>query len=792
MTTKQSSVKPMFFTFRQGFKSVSVSVSVLLCGAFAFLSTLLTYITFFSKHYTYDEYGEITGIVNVRDTYHFLIFEEAERLSFIIPALVALAGVLMAICAFNFITSKKMVNVYYSLGITRTKLFCGKYLSGALLLFIAIALPLLVTFIGNIIALGFSLTLLKAILFYLFSLYITSLIAFTVTATVFAVVGTTFETAIFSSFILFLPDIFFYSIQQLMTSFLYGNPYGSYFSYANSDSYNEFAEDLPSALSFLSPVFWSKTEFIKYGVAEKKKIDEAIPAISPDFLNILLWVGICTAIFALGVFFFNKRKAEICGFIGMNRYLNSAVSLLAGFSVLCIVCTITDSAGLSLIVGLALGAVAFTVIHLVLEIIVLRDGKKFLRGLYKLPIGLVVSGIIVGVFYTGLFGFSQKLPDAEDIQSVAVTFTGDIAEYGLFTDSNRYNDCDLSYKNFPDCLAGEFTTEKDIKAVLDAHKSITETPQEDRMLPNSIQFVYTLKNGRTFMRDFAEISYESYKKLLYLEDCDFFDAQLEKYFKGDIREFKDYSFTSEHIFASAQQNLRNTYTAQFFNKNLDTIFNVNFTKSDKIMLLDALYTDIRNRSTEEKYYPAESPIGYIYFPNDIIDAAEGETTYEELPFSAQYTEFMYQSPWNTCFGTHITTDMTNTVKVLKNLGLYDKMIADPDFISAEVMTAAEVNIVQSNDDIFYAMNQSRCFVGYYSSGKSADSGQEWAYYDTFLDEKINNQVIKEKDKISKLADSSFTLYEQDTPETGYFVSFKTADGGTYLRFIPEGKLPSGI
>lgn len=788
MTTKQSSVKPMLFTFRQGFKSVSVAVSVILCGIFSLFSTLLTYVKLFAKHYTYDEYGEITGLVNVRDTYHFIIFEEAEMYSFILPLIAALAGVLMAICSFKFITSKKMVNVYYSLGITRTKLFCGNYLSGALLLFIAVFLPLFVTFIGNIIALGFTATLLKAFLFYLFSLYTTSLVAFTITATVFAVVGTTFETAIFSSFILFLPDIFFYSVQQLMTSFLYGNPYGSYFSYANSDSYNDFAESLTSSLSFLSPVFRSKNEIAEYGVMLKAKADEATPVISPDFLNILLWGGICAAIFALGIFFFNKRKAEICGFIGMNRYLNSAVSLLAGFSALSIICAITES----LVIGLALGAVAFTVIHLLLEIIVLRDGKKFIRGLYKLPIGLVVSGIIVGVFYTGLFGFSQKLPDISDIQSVAVTYTGDLAEYGLFADSYTYNNSDLSYKRLSDCLAGEFTTENDIKAVLDAHKSITETQPEDRELMNSIQFVYTLKNGTKFMRDFSGISYESYKKLLFLEDCDFFDTQLDEYFKGDIRKFNDHSFSREYVFASAQENLRNTYTAQIFSKNVDTIFNVNFTKSDKIKLLDALYTDLKNRSAEEKYYPTESPVGYIYFPNEVIDAAESETTSESLPFSAQYAEFMYQSPWNTCFGTHITTDMTNTINVLKNLGLYEKMISDPDFVSAEVITATEAKNATIQYDEFYLMRQSRCFVGLYSSGKSDVTGQEWAYYDTFLDESVNNNVIKDKAKIRLLADSSFTLYEQDTPDTGYFVSFRTADGGAYLRFIPDGKLPSGI
>ena len=51
---------------------------------------------------------------------------------------------------------------------------------------------------------------------------------------------------------------------------------------------------------------------------------------------------------------------------------------------------------------------------------------------------------------------------------------------------------------------------------------------------------------------------------------------------------------------------------------------------------------------------------------------------------------------------------------------------------------------------------------------------------------------EDKETIKKLADCSFTLYEQDSPDSGHFVSFRTADGGSYLRFIPEGKLPEGV
>lgn len=788
MTTNQSLRKPMKFTFKQGLKSLSAAVAVILGGAVAFLTTFFTLIELFSTHTTYNEFGERTGVVDSKDLYHFLIFPAAEAVSFALPLIAAIGGVLMAICSFNFITSKKMVNVYYSLGITRTKLFCGKYFSGLLLIFLAISVPMLVTFIGNIIALGFSFTLLKAVLFYSLALFITALIAFTITSAVFAAVGTTFETAIFSSIILFLPDIFFYSIQQLMNSYLYGNPYGNSFVYANTYSWNNDVESLSESLNFLSPVFWSKNELIKFAVGAKQKATEAVPQIAPNFLNILLWFAICAAIFGLAILLFNRRKAEICGFIGMNRYLNSAVSLLAAFASLCVVVTLFDN----LLLGLAVGALVFTAVHLILEIIVLRDGKKFVRGLYKLPIGLVASGLIVAMFYTGLFGFSQKLPEISEIKSVAVSYAGNVAEYGIFADSYGYIASDFSYYSYSDALTGEFTTENDIKAVLDVHKSIAETSESDRDMENDVQFVYTLKNGKQFMRCFNSVSYESYKKLLYLEDCDFFDEQLKKYFKGEIREFNDYSESPEYLFAETQKNLRNTYTAQIFSGNIDKVFNVNFNKNDKALLLEALYTDIGNRSVDEKYYPKESPVAFIYFPSDFVtEPAEGKSTFDEQTFSAQYADFMYQSPWSTCFGTYITTDMVNTVQVFKDLGIYEQLTLQPEFISAEVIISPDAFDLILGTDTYIKSHMSRCFIGKYSSHTSS-AAQDWSYYTDTLGTLANNEVITDKTKIQKLADCSYTVYQQDEIEKGHFVSFKSADGGTYLRYIPDGKLPDGI
>lgn len=791
MTTSRSSHKPMRFTFRQGLRSLTAAVAVILGGAITFFTALFSLITLFTRSPIYDENYNVTGYIDNKDTYHYLLFDANEYVTPILLMIIAAGGVLAAICTFNFITSKKMVNVYYSLGITRTKLFCGKYFSGLLLILLAIFLPMLVLFIGNIVTVGFSLSLFKAVAYYLFKFTLTAFTSYTITSAVFAAVGTTFETAIFSAIILFIPDIFLYSIQVLMDKFLYGNPYGNDFIYANSYDYGtgSASSSLPDKFSYLSPIFWGKDQINEFAFAEKADAKELVPVIFPDFKHVLIWFVICIAVFFLAVLLFNKRKAEICGFIGTNRYLNSAVSLLAAFAAFCVLIQFFDD----LILGLVVGAVAFALVHLLLEIIVLRDLKKFARGLYKLPIGIAVSIAIVFVFNAGLFGFSQKIPDVSDIKSVAVTYVGSASEYGLYSDNYSYSWCDLNSYAYSQNLAGEFRTEKDINAVVDVHKLITETDESDRTLKNEVQFVYTLKDGSTLKRSFDSVSPESYKELLFLEDSDYYTEILINYFKGDIKEFKEYDDSPEYVFAQAQTNLRQTYSVEIYSKYLDKVFTVILSESDRTKLLDALYTDVMNRSAKEKYYPGETPVGYIYFlSQDGSTGAEDQSEITETPFSAKHTEFSTSSVWQPNFSTHITSDMTNTIKVLKDMGIYDKLGVSPEFVSAEVMDAQSVYDEVYGKEIYMQANNSRSFLSSFTSSTPTTPGQDWYYYDTSVDTLVDGTVVTDKNTISELMNCAYTVYEQDDIDKGWFVSFKTADGSTSLCYIPEGKLPASV
>lgn len=792
MTTKKSSGNPLKFTFRQGTKSLTTLIAVILCGIIAFCMVLFVVTELFGTTPVFDENGNITEHTVNKEQYHFLIFPDSQHMSTFLLLAIAACGVMAAICSFNFITSKKMVNVYYSLGITRTKLFCGKYFSGIMMLFIAVALPMTVIFFANVFSVGYSSSLFKAVIFHFMYFFIIAATSFTVTSAVFAAVGTTFETAVFSVIILLIPDIFLYSIQELMNTFLYGNPYGQQFMFVNAFnySYNENVATLPDQLGYLSPVFWGKEQLSELAVSQKQKATEAVPAVSPDFLTVFLWLALTVGIFFLAVLLFNKRKAEICGFIGTNRVLNTTVSSLAAFAGFCFSVSIIDE----MIIGIIVGVLAFAAVHLILEAIVLRDLKKFARGLYKLPVGIAVSVVVTLVFNGGLFGFSQKMPELSEIKSVAVTTVGTGAEYALFSDSWMYGNYDVGFFAAPQSLVGEFTTEKDIKAVLDVHKSITETQEEDRTIKNKMQFIYTLKNGRTLKRSFDAVSPECYKKAVCLEDSDFYDETLKEFFTGEIKTYNRYEQSPDTVFANAQKNLRENYYVDIYSKYADKVFNLTLSEKDRIRLLDALYKDISERSAEEKYYPETSPVGFICFSYGdstlTAQTAPEKTEIAENVFSARFSEFLASNPWSPYFNTHITADMTNTVALLRELGLYDRIIASPEFITAEVIPAAVALEHYVSNDTYILEVSSICFVTKYSSVESTIQQEgDWTRYEKTLGSMANEEIYTDKAVIAELLKNSYTVYEQDDVDKGWFVSFKTENGDTSICYIPEGKLP---
>ncbi|MBR2876920.1 MAG: hypothetical protein IKC01_07270 [Clostridia bacterium] len=820
MTTNQSSTNAFAYAFKTGLKGLPLLPAIANFCILAFCSLFLSGSQLLSRQPIYNSQNEIEGYITAKERFLAIFFPEAEYYIPVILILTALCSLAMAICSFNFITSKKMVNVYYSLGITRTKLFLGKYLSGALLLVISVFVPLLIILIFNLSVLGFSGIIFKIFFLYLLSFTVVSLASYTISAAVFSCVGTIFESGIFSSIILFISDIILYGIQTIMGKSLYGNPYGFEFIPVNNNVYdNAYTATLSEQFDFLSPVFFAKAELAKFGVVVKtgdaptKQVIE-----NPVFSNIFLWIVLTALIAVLAIFLFNKRKAEIAGFIGTNRVLNTVTSFLAGGFAFAFCISLSKTLTLGIIAGL----ICFSIIHLGLELAVLRDLKKFTKGLYKLPVGLVAVSLFVVSMNTGFFGFSGKIPDKDDIKSVSVTIVGEASGYGLFGAGDHYIiDSNLQYINSSRVLANELTSEKDIETVMKAHKTLIDSQEEDRTILNEIQFSYTLKNGKIFKRNFSAVTPAAYKAILYIEESEYFKNSLETLFKAPIK-FPDPKngielSQEEQTLAQAQFSLRDSLSSvSVHSKFLDSYAMVSLSDKDREKLLSALYNDLYNRSVTDKYYPDDSPVCFMRFEGDYYSAYWGilesastgtaetkeekskgpkESTFIFQDFSSGFNDVYTSSVYNAYPFFTITSDMAQTIKVLKELKLYSTLTKTPDFVSAKITSAKSCyeGIYKDTDVKRY---YSRYFITTYIANPSTmldefgnPEDTSYSRFNGTVDQDYEGYTTNDLKDVEKLLRHAFTAYEQDSTDSGYFVTFYTSDGDKSLCFIPENRLP---
>lgn len=805
MTTKKSSANQFGYTYKCGLKSGAMAPAVINFIAFLLITAIIPAITLFSTVKKYDAKGEIIGADIASKEYTYLFASPSDVFIVMMTVIAVIAAVAAAVFSFNFVTSKKTVNVFYSLGITREKLFLGKYLSGITLLSASVIIPMIISLIINISACGMSGELINAFLLLTISFTAIVITAFSITAAVFSSVGTVFETGVFSAILLFFPNIFFYGLQTLMDVFLYGSPYGQNFVLSNGFASNN-VESLSSKFSVLSPVFFNKSTLISYAAMNKEKT--ANPTIvlgggetisgNASLLWPIIWLVLGALIGLLGVLIFKKRKAEICGFIGTNKYLNTVGTFVLAFYFFCVT---VNKVPLSVVFSVLIGVVVFSIVYAVLRLLLLRDLKKFVRGLFTLPAELAVVAVFVALFATGLFGFSSKMPDISEIKSAAITFSGVNDEFAFAASGMRYTtDGGANYAP-GGLIIGGFESESDINKILSLHKDIVDEKQDAD--GKTVQIVYTLKNGDVFCRYYNEVSEETYKKLSELEKTDLYNSRLETVFKGEIAEITEEATSDQsgdkNILSSVQKAFRDESSIVSVSSTyLDNMATLNLTAAQHKELADCLYKDLLNRSVTQKYNPEKTPVAVMQFSlpetglgvdDEVGIKVSDQNNDESIVYSGDLfsnNSFFNFSTWSVTPTVVITDDMVNVISFLKSIGVYEKLTTVPEFTSAEIVSkeAYQKEYAWQFDN---ENSRSDYFTGSYIKLNGSNSDN---YGVSSVD--LNGTAITDKSVIKELLSASYTFC-RDNEEGGRYVAFYTGNNSAAtICFVPESKLPDSV
>ena len=369
----------------------------------------------------------------MREAYEVFIFDSEraayEPLISFYPALLVVISLLVGVLLFRFVTNKKTVNVYYSLGIKRADLYTARLLAGVFMMLAAVLVPLAVSLGLNLHYFGSSVMLWRTFLFYAVHNVICVLAGLTISAAVSSCVGTVVESLGFSAVLAAFPSVVTMCVNYGVPAILNGAPAITYYGiYPAASSYGELHFDITDStmfgriISHINLLMLNRSSFINSSSVEAMTKEAAKKWAAPSLTPYILWAVLIAAFFVFGLFMFKRRKAEICGFPGRSTVLNFVLCMIASFGVASLVLYFVTSeipqiTTWMIIVGLMIISV---IIFLIFDII-LHLSFKAIKKDWK--IGLVHAGLMAAFLlslYTGFFGYSSRVPDIQDIDSVSI------------------------------------------------------------------------------------------------------------------------------------------------------------------------------------------------------------------------------------------------------------------------------------------------------------------------------------------------------------------------------------
>ena len=631
MTSKKSSPDVFRFTFKDTVKgNIPISLIVFIPAVFKvffefFEGVLLNDppVKWFSGAYVY-------GASDIHEGYF---------------AVMILWSCLFALKTFGFLSKKKDCNVYFSLGISRNKLFYSKYLGGAVGIFGTIgayyAFDLLFHWLEN----GLMIEGFTVWAFYFISTLVTCLAAYTVAVYAFVNAGNIVEGIVFTFFFGIFWPVFNVTLNQAMSVLVYGNAYGTRL-YAASEF---FSSDV-----WYLDIFGSFTEQLDLyngGLTEYELVH--IGFNQPN------WSGVIFAVFAIIVItyisgrMFRKRTSEICGFVFRSKNLYKTFYMLLGICM-----------GLSLMAAFPMHKIAAAATSVLIALIFVFVGWLICDR--KVPVKATVALAVLSVVFVGgcLMGYGDDVPEKSKVKAVdiATDFSylqdADPCQYSRLC---SFGSVSPSYLGKTSVSVSRYysdnyyyvtlTTDKDIDWVLDLHSNLINDGYrwypDENTARGGITISYLMDDGSVIVRNYDYMSIETYKKLLGFDKTEKGSALLNYALTSDdsiklinrnvgpvnsVKGSNHYYFGffgySEYVenVASIMMNdpVSHYYgfgeastVAVLADKDLSYVGMIE--KAEKSLwvneFFNALFTDIKNQTVEQKHFhSAEDEIGAVLVP----------------------------------------------------------------------------------------------------------------------------------------------------------------------------------
>lgn len=765
----------------------------------------------------------------MREAYEVFIFDSEraayEPLISFYPALLVVISLLVGVLLFRFVTNKKTVNVYYSLGIKRADLYTARLVAGIIMMLAATLVPLAVSLGINLHFFGSSAMLWRTFLFYAVHNVICVLSGLTISAAVSSCVGTVVESIGFSAVLAAFPSVVTMCVNYSVPAILNGAPSKTYYDiYPSSSSYGDMHLDMTGStmfgriISHINLLMLNRSSFINSSSVEAMTKEAAKKWAAPSLTPYILWAVLIAAFFVFGLFMFKRRKAEICGFPGRSAVLNFVLCMIASFGAASlIIYFIAYTSQISRWIMIALVIVATFLVFVILDVI-LHLSFKALKKDWK--IGLVHVGLMAAFLlslYTGFFGYSSRVPDVQSIESASISAPNALmGSYKLGNglrsgyNSNLYYFGEDGLKDYyyvgnrSNSLVEDFKDKDDINTVREIHKAMIKAgninemncdPDDysKRVTSQKVIIKYKLKNGRELVRVYNYVPLTDYPTLYTLEDTKNWNSKI----KNELL-----NIDSENVIPivfSAQMDNRIAVDEELTAGLARAIYNdISTLSSDKFLTSNAKYLGSvafyvsRQNTQEEAYYGSATtvtePMPEPGIEED-LDMSRQDKVNELSAHGESSGHYISLGDYST---VPITSEMTNTISFLKEHGLYEKLTDESPIVSVRVK-----DMGHSTDSVKARYGYGYCspiFNAFWDDGKSKAVSKTDSTGYTYQVSNYNSGDFMPKDAVTitnktiveKLAANAYG-YRFDLTG-GYLVEFKRANGALTIMYVPKGRI----
>lgn len=765
----------------------------------------------------------------MREAYEVFIFDSEraayEPLISFYPALLVVISLLVGVLLFRFVTNKKTVNVYYSLGIKRADLYTARLVAGIIMMLAATLVPLAVSLGINLHFFGSSAMLWRTFLFYAVHNVICVLSGLTISAAVSSCVGTVVESIGFSAVLAAFPSVVTMCVNYSVPAILNGAPSKTYYDiYPSSSSYGDMHLDMTDStmfgriISHINLLMLNRSSFINSSSVEAMTKEAAKKWAAPSLTPYILWAVLIAAFFVFGLFMFKRRKAEICGFPGRSAVLNFVLCMIASFGAASlIIYFIAYTSQISRWIMIALVIVATFLVFVILDVI-LHLSFKVLKKDWK--IGLVHVGLMAAFLlslYTGFFGYSSRVPDVQSIESASISAPNALmGSYKLGNglrsgyNSNLYYFGEDGLKDYyyvgnrSNSLVEDFKDKDDINTVREIHKAMIKAGNINEMncdpddyskraTSQKVIIKYKLKNGRELVRVYNYVPLTDYPTLYTLEDTKNWNSKI----KNELL-----NIDSENVIPivfSAQMDNRIAVDEELTAGLARAIYNdISTLSSDKFLTSNAKYLGSvafyvsRQNTQEEAYYGSATtvtePMPEPGIEED-LDMSRQDKVNELSAHGESSGHYISLGDYST---VPITSEMTNTISFLKEHGLYEKLTDESPIVSVRVK-----DMGHSTDSVQARYGYGYCspiFNAFWDDGKSKAVSKTDSTGYTYQVSNYNSGDFMPKDAVTitnktiveKLAANAYG-YRFDLTG-GYLVEFKRANGALTIMYVPKGRI----